>query len=460
MKCIISANITRTQNAAHATIQNATMYNASSIIGVPSMRRIALSFARSYSAFVLRTFVLALALPFVVLAQSGVRFDGLTLSPSGRPVSASVAVCNSPGLITTGAQVIGNTAILTFGSNPITAGFAQNMQIVVSGFTGADTFFNSGTLQPFSSTVTIIGISTSTISYQLTHANASATSNGSVLQMGNVSTPCAPLAAIYSDAALATLITQPGFFSSGIGNVGFYVNPGQYAIQYYGSGVTTYLQPLTLTMLFSTGNNTFSGNNTFNGNDTYNGTETFNNGFTVPAGQIANVAGSVVVGQNFRIANTLQNFAGTSTMGLTFKTGSGVGDYTGNNTLAFISVDTTNLCAQIVVPIGWKLKVDASGALGTNTAAVTTAIALADAGATCGSGGVTALSGTQRHYLPSGVGTNYAGGFAVNYVLTGDGNVHSISLVALTSAGADAWVVQNSAATVSPSMTFLLMPSN
>src|SRR5208282_4946889 len=134
MKCIISANITRAIIPAHATMQNATMYSASSIIGVSSMRRIALSLVRRYSAFVLRTFVLALALPFVVLAQSGVRFDGLTLSPSGGPVSASVAVCNSPGLITTGAQVIGQTAILTFGSSPITAGFAQNMQIVVSGF--------------------------------------------------------------------------------------------------------------------------------------------------------------------------------------------------------------------------------------------------------------------------------------------------------------------------------------
>jgi hypothetical protein len=123
-------------------------------------------------------------------------------------------------------------------------------------------------------------------------------------------------------------------------------------------------------------------------------------------------------------------------------------------------VDTTNLCTTITVPTGWKLRIDANGSLGVNTAVVLVYVALADAGATCGSGGVTALNGTVRRYTPSTFGTAYAGGFATSYVLTGDGNPHSISLVAETTNGSDAWVVQNATAPIAPAMVFTLMPSN
>lgn len=215
--------------------------------------------------------LVALFCPALLFAQNGVYVNGLTLSPSGRPVSANIAVCTSPGLVTTAAQVIGNTAIITFGSSPITAGFAANMQLVVSGFTGGDTYFNSGTLVPFVSTVTITAVSSTTITFPLVHVNASASSNGFAFQQGNISTPCAPLASIYNDAAEASPITQPGFLSSGIGNWNFAVSPGSYMIQFYGTGITTYLQPISPTAV------SVSANNAFTGNNTHSGTETFTN---------------------------------------------------------------------------------------------------------------------------------------------------------------------------------------
>lgn len=144
---------------------------------------------------------------------------------------------------------------------------------------------------------------------------------------------------------------------------------------------------------------------------------------------------------------------------LTLKTGSGSGNYTGTNTAAFASVDTTNLCTAITIPVGWKLKVDASAMIESVTAAVAQSFALADAGTTCTSGGVTALAGTERDITPPAIGT-FDVGLHTQYIFSGDGVAHSFSLVAKTSNAADAWGVQNTSAAAAPSMTFTLMPSN
>jgi len=215
----------------------------------------------------------ALLWPSLAFGQLS-RFDTITLSPSGLPVSVNVSVCNSPGLITTAAQVTGNAAILTMASNPITAGFVANQSIVVSGFTGGDTYFNSGTLAPFTSTVTITAVSATTIIFPLTHANASAATNGSVFQLGTGSTPCAPLASIFSDAAGTVSIAQPGLTSSGTGNVGFFVAAGNYQVEYSGSTIGSSLQPLTLACPL-TGACAFTGPQTvgkWNGNCIVDGT--------------------------------------------------------------------------------------------------------------------------------------------------------------------------------------------
>src|SRR5260370_14210326 len=44
--------------------------------------------------------------PIGVFAQSGQRWDGITLSPSGRPVPALVSVCNCARLHTSGASAL------------------------------------------------------------------------------------------------------------------------------------------------------------------------------------------------------------------------------------------------------------------------------------------------------------------------------------------------------------------
>jgi hypothetical protein len=78
------------------------------------------------------------------------------------------AECN-----TTAASVNGsNSATLTCTNNPISSGFVSGQSICVGSFTGSDTYFN---VCP----VTISAVTSTAISYALTHAAASATSNGS-----------------------------------------------------------------------------------------------------------------------------------------------------------------------------------------------------------------------------------------------------------------------------------------
>jgi len=169
-------------------------------------------------------------------------------------------------------------------------------------------------------------------------------------------------------------------------------------------------------------------------------------------GLILNPAGTLA------LSGTIGNVAGTATMGLTLKTGSGSGNYTGTNTI-LAAVDTTNLCYSLTIPTGWKLAIQADGVLESVTAAVAQSVALADAGTSCTSGGVTALAGTERDITPAAVAT-FDVGFSTGYVFTGDGNAHSIVLLAKTSNAADAWGVQNASAASAPHMTFTLLPSN
>lgn len=141
-----------------------------------------------------------------------------------------------------------------------------------------------------------------------------------------------------------------------------------------------------------------------------------------------------------------------------YKSGSGSGNYTGPDT-SLKAVDTTNLCYSVTVPTGWKLSVTASGVLASLSAAVAIDIALSDVGATCTTGGVTALTATQRSFTPPAFGT-YDVGWTTGYVLTGNGSAHSIALMVKTANGSDDWGIQNSAAALAPSMVFTLMPSN
>lgn len=216
----------------------------------------------------LRKLLLAAVLfsPSLLWAQNVAPFADTTISASGRPIGgASVAICSNPGLATTAASLSANLVTLTMSSNPITAGFAANQSIAVSGFSGADTYLNGGRVSNTGITngFTILSVTSTQITYQLSHANASATSNGSVFQAGSTSQTCAPLASISSDPAGASPITQPGFSSDGLGNYQLYAASGTYYAQFYGAILGLRLKPVWVAPSTST-TNTWTANQAFN----------------------------------------------------------------------------------------------------------------------------------------------------------------------------------------------------
>jgi len=76
-------------------------------------------------------------------------------------------------LTTTAASLTSNVVTLTFSSNP-TLCVAQFGQIKVSGFTGADTYFNG------QFAISSGGVTSTTVQYSLTHANGTATTTGTL----------------------------------------------------------------------------------------------------------------------------------------------------------------------------------------------------------------------------------------------------------------------------------------
>lgn len=164
---------------------------------------------------------------------------------TGRPLSgAGVAIC-AP-LATTAASVTSNLAVLTMASNPITSGFAAGTQIQVAGFTGGDTIFNGGSLVSgqITSGFTILSVTSSTITFALTHANASAASNGTVLQEGNTTTPCGGLVTVYTDPTDTVMAANP-FTTDALGNWQVFGTAGTYYVQFYGPQIVTTLKTIT-----------------------------------------------------------------------------------------------------------------------------------------------------------------------------------------------------------------------
>lgn len=78
-----------------------------------------------------------------------------------------------PNCITTAASVSGNVATITCAKSPLFYGFVTGGTVVVGGFTGADTYFNLAS-------TTTLSVTSTQITYALNHANASASTNGSV----------------------------------------------------------------------------------------------------------------------------------------------------------------------------------------------------------------------------------------------------------------------------------------
>lgn len=178
--------------------------------------------------FAICVLVAALASTSAAHAQNG-PISGSTFAPNGRPSGGvNIAICQS--FTTTAASVTNNVATLTFSTNPITAGFVSGATLTVFGFSGADTYFDG--------TFTVASTSATTISFSLAHANASATTSGSVYQIGTSTQACAPLATIFTDQT--GLFTSPNpFTSDGLGNYVVWAAPGYYATQFYGPKTTT-----------------------------------------------------------------------------------------------------------------------------------------------------------------------------------------------------------------------------
>lgn len=229
-------------------------------------------------------------LPALAFAQGGNL--GSNSSPVERNIGqllpgVSISVCQP--LTTTAASVTSNLAVLTMSSNPVTAGFVAGMTIQVAGFTGGDTYLNGGTFTNgtgIASGFTILSVTSTTITYSLTHANASAATNGTVLQMGNATTGCGGLSSIFSDPATTQSLTQP-LTTDPFGNWNAYAsvaNGGVYYAQFYGAGVTTTMRSYALACVPSSSSGTcgvyLNGNNAWTGNETHAGTEAFSNTIT------------------------------------------------------------------------------------------------------------------------------------------------------------------------------------
>lgn len=212
-------------------------------------------------------------------SQQGSPKNGVA-SPSGTLVpSVNVAVCQP--LSTTAATVTNNQATLTMSSNPMTAGFAPGMTMVVAGFTGADTYFNGGSIinGQIVNGFTIISTTPTTITYALVHANAAATSNGTALQEGNPTMSCGGLVPIYTDGTLGQAASNPATTSE-LANWGFWAPPGQYSVQLSGPTVTT---RLIQEVIDCVPQNTPNCGATLNTPNIWGAPQTFNAGITTTA---------------------------------------------------------------------------------------------------------------------------------------------------------------------------------
>lgn len=198
-----------------------------------------------------RPYILALILaliPSLVFGQGGNLGSNSspTLNRNGQAMSGvKIAICQP--VATTAAAVVSNLATFTMASNPVTAGFVTGMKIMVSGFSGGDTYFNAGTLTSgvITSGYTILTVTPTTIVVALTHANSAAGTNGTILQQGNTTTSCAGVSTIYSNSTLVTTTTQPVVTDSQ-GNWNVFAQPGVYYVQFYGTSVTTTIKIIAL----------------------------------------------------------------------------------------------------------------------------------------------------------------------------------------------------------------------
>jgi hypothetical protein len=280
--------------------------------------------------------------PAIAFAQGGNL--GSNSSPvvnsQGRPMAnVNIAVCQP--MIITSASVTSNIAVLNTSANPVTAGFAAGTALMITGFTGADTYLNAGTLVngQIAGGWTILSVTSSTITFQLIHANATTSTTGLALQEGNTSTSCGGLVNVYQDPGLTTLTANP-FQSDTLGNWNVFAGPGTYYVQFYGPAVIATIREIVvngggggsgslvyingtlstspsfnnstnvaLTLLGSNVTFSLSGVPFLSGSNTFTGSNSFSNNPTLAGNPALSVTGSVTPGDctSFASSTTAQD---------------------------------------------------------------------------------------------------------------------------------------------------------
>jgi hypothetical protein len=142
--------------------------------------------------------------------------------------------------------------------------------------------------------------------------------------------------------------------------------------------------------------------------------------------------------------------SGTGIPTATVKNGSGAGNYSSTST-SYVNMDGTNLSYTVVIPTGWKLMIIGAAAVGCLTAPVSTLFAINDS-----VGGIL----TETTNLPTATLATDTRQVTLCGVITGDGLSHVVTLQYKTTNASDAVTAVNTTATLTPTMTFLLMPSH
>jgi hypothetical protein len=132
------------------------------------------------------------------------------------------------------------------------------------------------------------------------------------------------------------------------------------------------------------------------------------------------------------------------------KKGSNSGtNYTTAST-TFVAVDGTNLSYTVVIPVGWKLLIQAMGCMYEAGGSGSGEVALVD--------GSTVLE-IQEMIVTAG-GAPSENPFCLVHAITGDGASHTIQLQMLSNAGSFASLQVANAGGIVPAMVFFLTPSN
>lgn len=223
-------------------------------------------------------FLLVIITPGLTRAQGNL---GSNSSPvvnrQGIPLGGvDIAVCQP--VATTSASVTNNLATLIMAVNPQVYGYVAGMTIMISGFTGADSFLNAGTLTngQIVGGQTILAVTSTSIVFTIGHIDTGTSSNGTVLQEGNGSYGCAGLSTVYSDPALTTPTTNP-FTSDQLGNWNVFAASGIYDVQFYSPSTSPTVKIIGVSPTSLTGLPGLALNNLWTGNESHIGAETFAN---------------------------------------------------------------------------------------------------------------------------------------------------------------------------------------